>query len=788
MLRNFFLVTIRNLRRNSLYSLINISGLSIGIVCSVLILLWVEDETTYDQFLPKFDRLHQVMIHAEFNDKINTWTSVPLPTYRATKTADNRIKNTCVTGWGNTRLLTVGDKRLIKEGYYVSDEFLTMFEFSLMHGTADQVLKEPNSIVITESLAASLFPDEDPLGKIIKVEDQYLMQVTGILKNIPGNSSFQFEYLMPWKHREQVNEWIKRNTTNWGNYSFQVFVELYEASQQTAASNAISTLLTENGEDDLPRSLFLHPMEKWRLYSNFENGEATGGRSDFVQLFGIIATFILIIACINFMNLATARSEKRAREVGIRKSLGSKRGQLISQFLGESLFIATLAFLAAIILCEIALPFYNDLVEKQLFINYQSAEFWMFALGIILLTGFVSGSYPALFLSSFQTVKTLKGSVKLGKGASTPRKVLVIIQFSVSMLLIIGTVIIFRQINLVENRELGYDQENLIQIEYTEDLEKHFPTLKEELLQTGLVEAVTRSNSPITRINSNNFLGWPGKPESQRVIFVTISAGYDYTKTMGIDLVMGRDFDRSYALDSQAIIVNKAALDIMQLENPIGTNLDLWGEKRKLIGVVDNVLMGSPYEAVRPMFMFMDPDWISYVSLRLKKGNDLPQTLEQVGSIFDQYNPAYPFEYEFVDKEFQEKFSTIQLTKRLATLFSMLALFITGLGLFGLASYTAEQRIKEIGIRKVLGATVSGLITLISKDFSKLVLIAFVVATPLSWLLMDQYLDRYSVRVPIEWWIFPIAGTIALLFALLIVSNHARKAALSNPVKSLRNE
>lgn len=788
MLRNFFLVTIRNLRRNSLYSLINISGLSIGIVCSVLILLWVEDETTYDQFLPKFDRLHQVMIHAEFNDKINTWTSVPLPTYRATKTADNRIKNTCVTGWGNTRLLTVGDKRLIKEGYYVSDEFLTMFEFSLKHGTADQVLKEPNSIVITESLAASLFLEEDPLGQIIKVEDQYLMQVTGILNDIPGNSSFQFEYLMPWKHREQVNEWIKRNTTNWGNYSFQVFVELFEASQQTAASNAISTLLTENGEDDLPRSLFLHPLEKWRLHSNFENGEATGGRSDFVQLFSIIATFILIIACINFMNLATARSEKRAREVGIRKSLGSKRGQLISQFLGESLFIATLAFLTAIILCEIALPFYNDLVEKQLFINYQSPEFWLFSFGLIFLTGLVSGSYPALFLSSFNTVRTLKGSVKLGKGASTPRKVLVIIQFSVSMLLIIGTVIIFRQINLVENRELGYDQENLIQIEYTEELEKHYSTLKEELLQTGLVEAVTRSNSPITRINSNNFLGWPGKPESQRVIFVTISAGYDYTKTMGIDLVMGRDFDRSYALDSQAIIVNQAALDIMQLENPIGTNLDLWGEKRKLIGVVDNVLMGSPYEAVRPMFMFMDPNWISYVSLRLKKSNNLPQTLEQVGTIFDQYNPAYPFEYEFVDKEFQEKFSTIQLTKRLATLFSMLALFITGLGLFGLASYTAEQRIKEIGIRKVLGATVSGLITLISKDFSKLVLIAFGVATPLSWLLMDQYLDRYSVRVPIEWWIFPIAGTIALLFALLIVSNHARKAALSNPVKSLRNE
>ncbi len=788
MLRNFFLVTLRNLRRNSLYSLINISGLAIGIVCSVLILLWVQDETTYDQFLPKFDRISQVWVHAEFDNKINSWQSVPLPTYKALKTADNRIKNTCVAGWGTTRLLTVDEKRLIQEGYYVSEEFLNMFEFKLKHGEADQVLKELNSIVITDKLAKLLFPEEDPLGKIIKVEDQYLMQVTGVLEDLPGNSTFQFEYLMPWKHREQNNAWVRRNTTNWGNYSFQVFVELFEASQLSEASAAISNLLTENGQDDLPRTLFLHPTDQWRLFSNFENGQATGGRSDFVQLFSIIATFILIIACINFMNLATARSEKRAREVGIRKSLGSKRSQLISQFLGESLVIATLAFLTAILLCEIALPFYNSLVEKQLFIDYQSMEFWVLALGIILLTGFVSGSYPALFLSSFNTVKTLKGSVKLGKGATTPRKVLVIIQFSVSMLLIIGTVVIFRQISLVENRELGYNQENLIQIEYTEDLEKHYSTLKEELLQSGLAESVTRSNSPITGIYSNNFLGWPGKPESERVIFVTISAGYDYTETMGIDMLMGRDFDRSYALDSQAIIVNKAALDIMQLEEPIGTNLDLWGEKRKLIGVVDNVLMGSPYEAVRPMFMFMDPDWISYITVRLKKSNDLPGTLDRVGSIFDQYNPAYPFEYEFVDKEFHEKFDTIQLTKRLATLFSLLALFITGLGLFGLASYTAEQRIKEIGIRKVLGATVSGLITLISKDFSKLVLIAFAVATPLSWFLMDRYLDRYAVRVSIEWWIFPIAGAMALFFALLIVSNHARKAALTNPVKSLRNE
>lgn len=788
MLKNFFLVSIRNLRKNGLYSAINISGLSIGIVCSVLILLWVADEVSYDKFLPKYDRLYQVWVSSDYDNRINNWRSVPLPTYEALKTEDSNITNTVVTGWGSERLLTVGDTRILKDGYYVSEEFLEMFEFPLVSGTHKDALKDPMSIVLSESLAKILFGNEDPIGKQVKLEDKGTLQVTAIVKDLPENSSFQFDYLATWKYRESVNEWVRDNKTNWGNYSFQVFIELNDAKRAQDVQENIAGLIMEKDEDDIDKHFFLHPMSQWRLYSNWDDeGKQAGGRSDYVQLFTAIAIVILIIACINFMNLATARSEKRAKEVGIRKSLGTSRTKLILQFIGESVFITFLAFVVAVLLTELALPAYNSLVEKELFIDYTSPVFWMASVGIIFVLGVIAGSYPAFYLSSFRPVQTLKGTIKVGKGETTPRKVLVIMQFAFSIILMISTIVIFQQINLVKNRDLGYEQERLIAVEMSEDLRENYEVLKQELESSGLVESVTRSNSQITQINSNNFLGWPGKPEDRRVIFTTITTTYDYAKTMGIDMLMGRDFSKEYGSDSSAIVINKAALDIMGLENPIGTNLDLWGEKRKLIGVIDNVLMGSPYDPVKPMFMILN-DWGGYASVRLKKTNDLQETLSGVEQIFAKHNPAYPFDYNFADVEFQRKFTTINLTRKLAMLFATLAMIITGLGLFGLASYMAEQRIKEIGIRKVLGATISSLMALMSKDFAKLVVFSFLLAAPLAYYWLDKYLDRYTIRVDIIWWIFPIVGVIVLCFAILIVSDQARRAAKANPVQSLRNE
>ena len=787
MLSNLVRVALRNILKNGLYSIINIAGLAIGIVCSILILLWVSDELAFDKFIPKSDKLYQVYVNADFDRNINSWASVPLPTYEEMKISDHSIVNSCVAGWGGEHLIVYKDQRILERGYYVSEEFLEMFEFPLVYGDAETVLDEPLSIVVTESFAKTLFGDEDPMGKIVRANDEGDLKVAGVLKDLPKNSTFQFEYLMPWKYRESVNEWVVENQDNWGNYSFQVFVELANPSDFENAESSIRNILTEKGQDDIPREFFLHPMLDWHLNSNFENGKATGGAMDFVKLFSIIAIFILVIACINFMNLATARSERRAKEVGIRKSIGSSRTELILQFLGESVFISLVSYLVALLIAVLVLPYYNNLVDKSLSIEFTSPLFWQYSALIILITGIISGSYPAFYLSSFKPAVTLKGKVKLGKNASTPRKVLVTIQFAVSIILMVGTMVIFQQIKLIKDRELGYTQNNLISVSSSEDLRNNYDALKTELLASTAVEGVTKSNSEITNITSNNFLGWPGKPEDLRVIFTTITTEYDYAATMGIDVLMGRDFSPDFVSDSSAIIVNQAAIDIMDLEDPIGTQLDLWGDKRTLIGVVDNVIMGSPFSEIKPLFMIMG-DWGGSITLRLKNGQNVQESLAKVKTIFEKHNPEYPFDYRFADVQFQRKFTSINQIQQLASLFAFLAILITGLGLFGLASYMAEQRTKEIGIRKVLGASVVSLIGLISKDFSKLVILAFIIAAPLSWWFSDMYLDRYQIRTEVPWWIFPLVGMISLGFALLIVSNQARKAARANPVKSLRSE
>jgi putative ABC transport system permease protein len=788
MFRNYFLVMVRNLFKNGFYSFINISGLAIGIACSILILLWVADETSFDKFIPKQNRLYQVWVRAQFDGKISSWTSVPLPTYEAFKTAHSNIARMAVTDWGGDHLITVGENRLIKRGYWVSEEFLEMFEFPLVVGTAEQVLDAPPSIVISESTAKALFGDEDPINKVIRLDNEYDLKVSGILKDVPGNSTFQFDFLMPWKFREQNNQWVRDNMTNWGNYSFQVFAELNDSKNHADVESSVKMMLQEHDEVDTKPEYFLYPMERWRLFGNFDDGIETGGMNDYVQMFTVIAIFIIIIACINFMNLATARSERRAREVGVRKSVGSRRHELILQFIGESTFISFIAFAFAILAAQLLLPYYNNLVDKKLVIDYTSSQFWIFTLGIIFITGIISGSYPAFYLSSFQPVKVLKGKPTIGKGASTPRKVLVILQFGFSILLIIGTIVIYQQIQLVKGRELGYEQENLMAVDYTNEVRDNYRAIKLELINTGVVEAVTRANSQITDINSNNFLGWPGKPEELRVIFTTVVTEYDYTKTMGIKLLEGRDFSEEFKSDSSAILVNKAGLDVMGLKGDfIGTELDLWGEKRELIGVVDDVLMGSPFRPVSPMFMILQ-DWGGSVSIRLKKTTDIQASINAVKTVFEKYAPAYPFEYRFADQEFQKKFTTINLTSTLASLFAILTIVITGLGLFGLASFTAEQRTKEIGIRKVMGASVPSLVGLMSKDFSVLVIIAFVVSSPLAWWGLTSYLECYTIRTTIGWWVFPLTGLIALLFALLIVSTQALRAARANPASSLRSE
>jgi len=593
--------------------------------------------------------------------------------------------------------------------------------------------------------------------------------------------------LISWKHRRSINPWVIDNEDNWGNYSFQVFVELSDLINFNEVHEAIRNMLINHGEEELKSELLLYPMLRWRLHFSFENGVEKGGLIDFVRMFSFIAVFILLIACINFMNLATARSENRAREVGIRKSIGSKRTDLIFQFLSESILISLLAYLIAIIATLVILPFYNNLVEKELFLNFRSFEFWAFSFIMIFITGALAGSYPAFYLSSFQAIRVLKGKILEGRRASLPRKVLVILQFGFSILLIMGTIVIYKQIQLVKNRELGYEQKNLITVERNDELDKNYQVLKNELLASGIVDGVTVSNSPITGVSSNNFVGWPGKPDDLKVIFSTIITEYDYAHTMGIKILHGRDFSRDFPSDSSAIIINKAALDLMDLEDPIGTELDLWGQKRTLVGVLDNALMESPFYEVRPLFAIMD-DWGGYITIRLKETNDLNTTLNQVKNVFEKYNSAYPFEYRFADLEFDKKFKSINMTGSLSNIFATLAILITGLGLFGLAAFTAEQRTKEIGIRKVMGASVMNIVTLMTSDFSRLVIVAYVISAPISWWLLKGYLERYPIHTEIHLWIFVVTGVFALTFSLIIVTSQTLKAAHTNPVNSLRNE
>ncbi|HNR75185.1 MAG TPA: FtsX-like permease family protein, partial [Cyclobacteriaceae bacterium] len=511
------------------------------------------------------------------------------------------------------------------------------------------------------------------------------------------------------------------------------------------------------------------------------------GQIEYVQLFTAIAIFVIVIACINFMNLATARSEGRAREVGIRKSIGSRRIELIRQFLGESVLVTTIAFLLAIVLVEVAMPFYNQLVSKNISIDYSNPVFWLLSVGIVLLLGIFAGSYPAFYLSAFNPVTVLKRKLNLGKSGSTPRKVLVTMQFGFSIFLIIGTLIVYQQIMHVKNRDMGYDRENLIQMWTNDEIEEHFSVIREALLKTDVVKSVTKSNSPITSIFSNNEVKWAGMPEG-RVSFSTIATEYDYLETMGITPLKGRDFSRDFKSDTAGVVVNQAAVDLMGLTEPLGAKLMFNNRELEIIGVVPNIVMASPFQPVEAMSIIFDPTWSSTITLRLNPTEDYKGALDKIEQVFKQYNPNFPFEFRFVDKDFEKKFSDINLISRLATLFAGLAILITCLGLFGLAAYTAEQRTKEVGIRKVMGASVSSLIFLISKDFSRLVIIAFVISAPVAWWFLNNFLQRYAYRIEITWWVLLAVGIFALLLALIIVSTQALKAAVSNPTKSLRSE
>jgi len=788
MLRNYLKIAIRNLTKNSVYSFINISGLAIGIASSVLILLWVADEYSYDRFHKNYNSIYKLYQSQQWQQGIGTNNSMPYPVKEAIKERSAEIKYVVMTNQGEGNMLQVGDKCLNRYGLSASEDFFNMFSFEMVTGDVNTALADPNAIVITESTAKAFFENRDPINQLIRIDNNQELKVTGVVKDVPKQSEFRFDYVLPFAYFESTNFWVRNAKPLWDNNAFQMYVYLQPQASEADVNDHIQDLVKDNNPKAPTAKLFLHPMSKWRLYSNFENGKNSGGLIEYVRLFTIIAIFILVIACINFMNLATARSEKRAREVGIRKSVGSRRKELIFQFLGESILITFISFLIASVLVEILLPSYNLLVNKNIVIDYGNPFVWLIAVGLILVIGIFSGSYPAFYLSSFQPIKVLKGKINVGKGVSTPRQILVTLQFGFSIFLIIGTIIIYQQVIHVKGRDMGYDRENLMQIWTNGELESNFQTIRQELVRTGVVQSVCKSNSPVTSIFSTNEVTWAGMNTDQRIAFSTIATEYDYAETMGIKMLEGRDFSRDFKSDSSAVVINQAAVDLMGMENPIGQTLTLFDGTYQIIGIMDNVVMSDPFKPVEALSMVFIPGWSSTITVRLNKTDNLNDAISTVEGVFKKLNPSYPLWYRFADSDFEKKFSDINLISRLAGIFASLAIVITCLGLLGLAAFMAEQRTKEIGIRKVMGASVASLVLLLSKDFSKLVIFAFVVSAPVGWWFINDFLKRYPYRVDVAWWVLAGSGALALGLALLIVSTQAMRAARANPSQSLRSE
>ncbi len=787
MLKNFLKVAFRNFRKNKGFSFINITGLAIGMASAILILLWIYNEVSYENFHVNKDRIYEAWNQAEFSGKTHSWNTTPMPLGAAMQRDFPEVEHVSRVNWANNFLFSVGDKRLMESGNIVDSSFLQLFTFPLLQGDASRALIEPFSIVITQSLAKSLFGDEDALGKTVRIDNKDVFKVTGILKELPINSRFSFKWLIPWSYL-RYREW---DNSSWSSNSTRTYVMLKPAAKLASIAPKMKVIKERYDSSAKHWEMFLYPLSRWRLYSHFEGTVEDGGRIEFVRLFGIVAGFILLIACINFMNLSTARSEKRAKEVGIRKVVGARRQSLIGQFMGESVLLALMAGILAVGIVQLSLGGFNQLTQKHLVVEYGNGWFWLTWLGFILLTGVLAGSYPAFFLSGFKPVTVLKGTFKKAHALVAPRKVLVVIQFSFAIILIICTLIVKQQINHAQDREVGYNKANLIYHKLTGDIGKNYELVKNELLSSGVAVSVCKTNSPLTQINSDSWgFEWEGRPADDKTDFMMVSEDQSLIATTGLQLVAGRDFDlKAYPTDSTGMILNEAAVKAMHFTHPIGQIIRYGDIPYRVVGVVKDFVMHSPYSPISPMIIQgAKSNWFDVINIRFSDKNTTAKNLALAEGIFKKYNPQYPFEYSFVDEEYSHKFDEEKRTGALAAVFAGLTIFISCLGLFGLATYMAENRIKEIGVRKVLGASVSGLVGLLSADFLKLVMISFLVAVPIAWWAMHKWLEGYTYRVTIQWWVFVGTGILSAGIALLTVSYQAVRAAMANPVRSLRSE
>jgi putative ABC transport system permease protein len=787
-----FRLSLRSLQKNKLYSFINVSGLAVGVATAILICLWIQNEVSHDRFHPNIDRLYLLNNRDKNNGGVYVWNNTCKPLGPAIQKDYPEVERVVrVNNSGANFLISNDDKHFSIHGDFVDTGFFSLFNFPLLEGNPATALNSVKNIVLTKQLAKKLFGDQDAMGKTVRVDSADYLTVTGVLKDLPGNTDFQFDYLLPWSYFSKLNP---NDNDNWGNSNVLTFVTLKPKVPVSEFDRKVANIIIAHSKPgQATNKVFAQPFKDAWLYSKAENGQYAGGRIELVQLFSLIAVFILLIACINFTNLSTARSEKRAKEVGIRKVSGALRSSLIVQFISESILLSLVAGLLAVGIVQLVLPAFNKVVGARLSIDYSNPWYWIWTLLFILLTGVMAGIYPAFYLSSFQPVKVLKGSFKPVKALLSPRKILVVLQFTFAIALIICTIIVQGQIRFAQNRESGYRRDNLAFVIMFGEARKNYELIKKGLLSGGAATAVAQTSAPMTENwgNGNGFVWKESNSDDSKTNFNIFSADKDFSATMNLRLLQGRNIDYdSYKTDSTAVLLNEAAVTEMRLKHPVGEVIKSIYSPLELhvIGVVKNFILESPYEPVKPMMIAGPAFGYMVINFRISEHPSYGKNLQKAEKVFSEYNPQYPFNVRFYDKEYVLKFADEQRVGTLVGLFAALTIFISCLGLFGLAAYMAESRIKEIGIRKVLGASVTDITGLLSKEFLRLVSISFVIASPIAWLVMHSWLASYPYRIAIEWWVFALTGLLSIFIALATVSFQAVKAALANPIRNLRTE
>jgi putative ABC transport system permease protein len=790
MLLNYFKIAYRSLLKNKLFSVINLVGLSLGMACALLIGLWVYDEIRYDRFLPGVENVYNIRVNYAFNGgATETAQYVPSPLQEAIAHDIPDVAAITKTNGGGESLVraigTTGAEKAAKEqGSYVSAEFFDVFSLPALTGNPKAALAQPDKIIISRRLAEKYFPGQPALGQTLQLDDDKLYTVGAVLADLPGYSTLQFDWLANFKNIEQpyMNEW------SWN--SVIVYARLLPtatAEHAAASMKDIFRRYTRFNNGEVP---VLHPMTDMHLYSDYKDGKIAGGRIEYVRIFSIVALFTLLIACINFMNLATARSSVRAREVGVRKVVGAGRASLIRQFLGESILLSLLGALVALGLVWSVLPNFNQLFDKQLALDTASPALWLLLAALVFATGLLSGSYPALFLSGLRPIQILKGFTKVGTGPALFRRALVVFQFSLSIFLIVGMLVIGTQLRYLRTTHLGLDRENVLYVplEGTFEQPEKSALLREEVLrQPAVAAAALTSQLPVNVRNSTTDLNWPGKEPGRLVEVSAMNVSGDFIRTMNIELIAGRDFRANSPADSAHYIINQTAARLMGMRDPIGKEITFNRGKGHVVGLMKDFHLNSMHQAIAPLVISFYPENTRYLLIKTRPGQT-PATLAALEKINKNLNPSYPFNYHFVDEAYQKLYESEQQVGTLVNYFGTLAILISCLGLFGLAAFTAEQRTREIGVRKVLGASVLGIVRLLSTDFVRLVVLALVLATPLAWWATRQWLGTFTYHIELSWWVFALAGVLALGVALLTVGYQSIKAALMNPVESLRSE